>query len=71
MGIKEKVMKKKDQYQLLKAWNEIEEVSCDLRDLSDTELIECRKVMEERTDKALGIISDFIDEDVFQNEIIL
>lgn len=61
-------MDKKDQRQLLVAWDEIEEVSCDLRDLSDEDLLGCREVMKERADKALHILDDFIDEDVFQRE---
>lgn len=63
------MISKQKQRQLLIAWNEIEEVCCDFRDMTDQEIIKCRKTILERTRKALGIMEDFIDEDIFQ-EII-
>jgi len=59
-------MKQKDQKKLLEAWNELEEVSCDFRDLDEKDIIGCKNIIKSRVDKAMGIIGDFISEKVFQ-----
>ena len=40
------------------AWNEAEELNCSLRELSDQDLIECRKALIERTNRIMSALDE-------------
>ena len=65
--IKEVKINKKQQKELLTAWNEISEVYSDMEFIPKEELSESIiKCMKERLSIALNIIGDMVDEKVFQ-----
>ena len=38
------------------AWNEAEEIHCDLESLTDEELLECREVIKERAKRIMELL---------------
>ena len=53
--------KKITKKELYEAWNEIEECVTDFNELSDKQIIACRKAIQQRLEKALAILHPFVN----------
>jgi len=62
-------MKAQEQRKLVTVWNEIEEVATDFRDMSNTDLLDCKECIKKRLSLALRILDDMIEEKYFQEVI--
>jgi len=48
---------------LIASWNEAEELNTSLRELSDTDLIECRQALIKRSESILHWLGKYVSED--------
>lgn len=50
---------------IVQAWNEAEELRHSLSTLTDNEIVQCREALEERADKIMSVLTEYVsDEDV-------
>jgi hypothetical protein len=54
---------KVNEFDVVNAWNEAEELLTSLHELSDEELIECREALKERAYAILTSLDDYVNED--------
>ena len=57
---------KKIKRDIISAWNEIEEVALDLKELDDKGLKECRSIMLERLQLAMDLLGEYFSDDEAQ-----
>ena len=52
---------------IVKAWNEAEELSCSLRELNDDEIIECKESLLDRVDIIMSCLNKYVSEKDLQD----
>ena len=52
---------------IVKAWNEAEELSCSLNELNDDEIIECKQSLLDRVNIIMSCLSKYVSEKDLQD----
>ena len=56
-----------DRLDIVKAWNEAEEVSCSLRELNHDEIIECKESLLDRVNIIMSCLNKYVSEKELQD----